>query len=199
MLMHCNTDFREPPHDQGQWVDPPWDEKLGESILAGDPPPDTPEGRGWARSRARWLNHNIFSARLWALGMFSDPSLPMALINMHLEPLSLPEDGWRSRPSRPRNPHELNMEAAMTWLRIAGARMFVCRKTWDPNDNSKGTAITVSFGTWRGVCGYHPDRWAYWKGILQALVQGEKGEWRPNVMEAAKVSLLLLSASEVHG
>ncbi|OJT12230.1 hypothetical protein TRAPUB_11218 [Trametes pubescens] len=158
-------------------------------ILAGDPPPDTPEGRGWARGRARWLNRHMFHARLWALGIYADPDWAMMTVAGHLESLALPEDVWRSKPDDVIVPRELDMEAGMIWLRVAGARMFMCRKVWGRDSKIDPGR---SRGTWKGVAGYHPDRWAHWKDILRALVEGEKGEWRPNVMEAAKVSIASL-------
>lgn len=166
----------------------PYDEKLGKSILAGETPPDTLEGRGWARARTRWLNYNTFCARRWVLDAVEDPHWAMVMVTGYLEPLSLPEHVWRrSKPSYATFPCELEMETGMIWLRVAGARMFACRKVWD-RDTKIITSPGKSGGTWTGVVGYHPDRWAHWKDILRALVEGEKGEWRTNVMEAAKVS-----------
>lgn len=111
-----------PRDEDGNWIDP-YDVKLGEPILAGDLPPDTPKGRGWARSRAHWLNHNTFRARLWALGIDADPYWAMHLVAMYLEPLSLPENVWRSKPGSPTFLRELGMESGMIWLRVAGAVM----------------------------------------------------------------------------
>ncbi|OJT12223.1 hypothetical protein TRAPUB_11211 [Trametes pubescens] len=170
----------------------PHDEKLGQYILAGDPAPDTLEGRGWARARTRWLNYNAFRARLWALGVDEDPYWAMVMVAGYLEPLSLPEDVWRSKPGDATFPRELGMETGMIWLRVAGARMFICRKVWG-RDSKIVTGAGRSGGTWKSVAGYHPDRWAHWKDIVRALVAGEKGEWRVNVMDAAKVSLTLSS------
>ncbi|EIW60787.1 uncharacterized protein TRAVEDRAFT_71075 [Trametes versicolor FP-101664 SS1] len=173
----------------------PYDEKLGESILAGDTPPDTLEGRGWARARTGWLNYNIFRACLWALDAVEDPHWAMVMVAGYLEPLSLPEDVWRSKPSDATFPCELGMETGMIWLRVAGAQMFACREVWD-RETKIITSPGRSGGTWTGVVGYHPDRWAHWKDILQALVEEEKGEWRPNVMEAAKLTLQAMEKVE---
>ncbi|KAH9857689.1 hypothetical protein C2E23DRAFT_719596 [Lenzites betulinus] len=171
------------------------DDALAESILSGDAPTaDTVETRAWARNRRRWLNYNTFRANLWALGVDADPYWGIVLVGDYLEPLSLPEDVWRARHlGFPTYPHEIGMETAMTWLRIAGAQMFVCRKVYGPKGNREGGksralgAPGKSRGTWDGVDGYHPERWAHWKDILRAVCNGEKGAWRANVIEAAKV------------
>ncbi|EIW60791.1 uncharacterized protein TRAVEDRAFT_19370 [Trametes versicolor FP-101664 SS1] len=174
----------------------PYDEKLGQSILAGDPAPDTPEGWGWARARTRWLNYNAFRARLWDLAVDEDPHWAMVMVARYLEPLSLPKDVWRSKPGDATFPRELGMETGMTWLRVAGARMFMCREVWG-RDSIAATGVGGSRGTWKSVSGYHPDRWTHWKDILQALVGGEKGEWRTNVIEAAKSTLDAMEKAEV--
>lgn len=127
---------------------------------------------------------------IWALDAIEDPCWAIVMVSGYLEPLSLPKDVWQSGPSDIAFPRELGMETGMIWLRVAGARMFMCREVWG-RDSIAATGVGRSRGTWKGVAGYHPDRWAHWKDILRALVRGEKGEWRATVMDTAKVSLML--------
>lgn len=171
------------------------DDALATSILSGDTPAeDTVETRAWARGRKHWLNYNAFRAKLYALGVYEDTHWPIVLVRDYIEPLSLPEEVWRAYElGIPTYPHELGMETAMTWLRVAGAQIFACDKIFGPKGNRTGWnprtlgAPGISGGTWNGVDGYHPDRWRHWKDILKAIVKGEKGAWRPNVIEAANV------------
>lgn len=181
-----------PLDDEGKLIWP-YDEKLGSSVLAGDPPPDTVEGRGWARERARWLSYNAFRARLLARGADNDLYWPVAIVCGYLEPLARPEEEWRARYECPSFPRELGMETGMAWLRIAGAQMYACDEFWGAE--RRGWAAGASGHgrrAWRCACGYYPTRWACWKEVLRALVNGEKGEWRPNVVNAAKVSSELI-------
>ncbi|KAI0831764.1 hypothetical protein BC628DRAFT_1311072 [Trametes gibbosa] len=183
------------------------DDALATSILSGDTPAeDTVETRAWARGRKHWLNYNAFRAKLYALGVYEDTHWPIVLVRDYIEPLSLPEEVWRAYElGIPTYPHELGMETAMTWLRVAGAQIFACDKIFGPKGNRTGWnprtlgAPGISGGTWNGVDGYHPDRWRHWKDILKAIVKGEKGAWRPNVIEAAKLTVEAMDkVEEVH-
>ncbi|KAI0637409.1 hypothetical protein C8Q77DRAFT_566404 [Trametes polyzona] len=175
-------------------------EDVAQSVLSGDPPSeDTVETRALLRQRTEWLNYNAFRARLWALGVENDSHWAMVMVSRELEPLSRPEEQWRAQSDYPRYPRELRLETALTWLRIAGAQMFVCRETW-PKDTLIITSPGRSYGTWRGVHGYHPARWLHWKNILKAVLRGEKGEWRPNVIEAARSAVEAMDrVEEVYG
>ncbi|TBU24803.1 hypothetical protein BD309DRAFT_959791 [Dichomitus squalens] len=164
-----------------------------QGLLAGDDPTDDdPETREVIKARQKWLNLNAFLAQLWALGVVDEAFFGICSMAAGLEPLTLSST---RRPTREQagvfdGPQELQIEVASVWLRIAGARMYACREILgpkgDPDWDARRGCPGRSGGTWDGVDGYHPDRWRYWKGILQEVA---KGEWRMNVIKAAQAAV----------
>ena len=162
-----------------------------QGLLSGDAPTDDePETRAVVDIRKHWLNTNAFLARLWALDVQDEAFFAIACMRMDLEPLTLSSTREPTAgPGSVFEPQELQIEVAASWLRIAGARMYGCKEimgpkgnlNWEKNRGCPGG----SGGTWDGVDGCHPDRWAHWKGILREVAEGS---WRRNVIEAAQVS-----------
>ncbi|KAI0781351.1 hypothetical protein BD413DRAFT_621372 [Trametes elegans] len=154
------------------------------AALAGDAPTDSPASLAGARARSQWLNTNAFVARLWARGYDGYAWYGIATMRMELEPLSLPP----SRRGNRSGPVELGIEVAAVWVRVAGRKMYESREIFGPKGNpdwpeNRGRP-GGSGGTWDGVDGYDPKRWEHWKSIFREISQGQ---WRPNVVEAAKV------------
>ncbi|KAI0329848.1 hypothetical protein GY45DRAFT_1303974 [Cubamyces sp. BRFM 1775] len=158
------------------------------AALAGDPPTDSPASRAGAVARVQWLNLNAFLAHLWALGVMDCEMYGISTMRMELEPYSLPPD--KRPPSEAYGIQEIEVECAATWVRIAGQRMYECREIlgpkgnsdWDPHRGAPGS----SGGTWDGVDGYHPERWALWKSIFEK-VASQGG--RRNMVDAAKAAV----------
>ncbi|KAI8999024.1 hypothetical protein BD414DRAFT_142013 [Trametes punicea] len=158
------------------------------AALAGDPPTDSPLSRAAAAARVHWLNLNAFVARLWELDVVEAAFYGIGTMRMELEPYSLPPE--RRPPSETCNPQELDVENAAVWVRIAGRRMFECREIMGPKgnpdwDRQRG-APGSSGGTWDGVDGYHPDRWAHWKATFKQI---SEREGRENMIEAAQAAV----------
>lgn len=156
------------------------------AALSGGPPVDSAASRAGAHARLKWLNMNAFLARLWVLDVWDCAFYGISTMRMSLEPHSLPSDSSQSHVGQPSV--ELDFEVAALWVRVAGKRMFECREIlgpkgnpdWPPNRGCPGG----SGGTWDGVDGYHPERWQHWKTIFRDISQGQ---WRRNVIDAAKV------------
>ena len=171
------------------------DTPLAQALLSGDPPSDDPVQQAYANARKKWLNMNAFLAKLWALDIIDEHIYGISTMSMCIEPLPL---SFSSGPSTSDiegrevdEPQELCIEVAAIWVTIAGAKMYACKEILGPKGNPKWEDDRGrpggSGGTWDGVDGYHPDRWAHWKGIFQEIASGT---WRENVIQAAKVSIL---------
>ena len=112
-------------------------------------------------------------------------------MRMHLEPLSVQSTQGPTANVETGVPQEVEIEVAAIWVKVAGAKMYACTEilgpkgnpNWEANQGAPGK----SGGTWDGVDGYHPDRWAHWKQIFSEVAQGN---WRANVAEAAQASVL---------
>ncbi|KAJ8480927.1 hypothetical protein ONZ51_g6339 [Trametes cubensis] len=184
------------PATENQWIDY-HDSSQSEcrAALAGDPPTDSPASRAGAAARKRWLNLNAFLARLWALGVMDCTMYGISTMRMELEPYSLPPE--KRPPTEAYGIQEIEVENAAIWVRIAGKRMFECREilgpkgnpNWDPQYGAAGS----SGGTWEGVDGYHPERWALWKSIF-GKIANEGG--RQNMVDAAKVAVVAMEQIE---
>ena len=141
---------------------------------------------------------NAFLAYLWVAGVADEAFYGIATMRMCLEPFSrdaTPAGSKREGEAGAEyEPPELQLELAAVWLKIAGAQMLACKEVFGPNGNPNWKANQGcpggSGGTWQGVDGYHPDRWAHWKGILRA-VAGEG--WDENVIRVVKVSMILIT------
>ncbi|KAI9056910.1 hypothetical protein FKP32DRAFT_1422730 [Trametes sanguinea] len=160
------------------------------ATVAGDPPTDSPLSRLVARARTDWLNHNLFIAQLWARDMGDWSTWGIATMRMDLEPYSLPPESRRFT-GKPFLSQELDIETAAVWIRIAGKKMYENRQILGPKGNPGWDpkllgAAGSSGGTWDGVDGYHPDRWAHWKDIFKKI---SEGEGRQNMIDAAKAAV----------
>ncbi|KAL7283042.1 hypothetical protein ACG7TL_002466 [Trametes sanguinea] len=155
------------------------------AALAGDPPTDSPLSRAAARARTKWLNQNAFTARLWTLDIMDWATYGISTMRMELEPYSLPPE--RRSLDEASLPQELRIENAAVWIRVAGKKMYESHEILGPKGNpewdSKRGAPGSSGGTWDGVDGYHPDRWAHWKNIFKKI---SEGEGRQDMLDAAK-------------
>ncbi|KAI9056908.1 hypothetical protein FKP32DRAFT_1422620 [Trametes sanguinea] len=173
--------------ENGRAMLPPYPPDV-QAALAGEPPTDSPHSRSAAAARTIWLNENAFVARLWALGVADMAFYGIATMRMELEPYSLPPE--RRPPSGSRYTQPVDIENAAQWVRIAGKKMFECREILGPNGNpdwdSHRGAPGSSGGTWDGVDGYHPDRWAHWKDIFKKISEGEG--WK-KMIDAAKAAV----------
>ncbi|OSC96371.1 hypothetical protein PYCCODRAFT_1379337 [Trametes coccinea BRFM310] len=158
------------------------------AALAGDPPTDSPLPRSAARARTKWMNQNAFIARLWTLDIMDWSTYGISTMRMDLEPYSLPPE--RRSTDETSLPQELKVENAAVWIRVAGEKMFESHEILGPKGNpewdSKRGAPGSSGGTWDGVDGYHPDRWAHWKRIFKEI---SEGEGRQNMRDAAKAAV----------
>ncbi|KAI0692984.1 hypothetical protein C8T65DRAFT_70534 [Cerioporus squamosus] len=162
------------------------------AVLCGDLPANDPVERKFAQSRKEWLNINAFLAKIWALDIVDEHFYGLSTMCMCLEPLSVrstkgPSEGVESGGHD--DPQELEIEVAAIWVKIAGAKMYSCREILGPKGNPNWRenhgCPGGSGGTWDGVDGYHPDRWAHWKQIFSEVAQGN---WRKNVTEAAQTA-----------
>ncbi|KAI0713460.1 hypothetical protein C8Q76DRAFT_675567 [Earliella scabrosa] len=163
-------------------------EPRAQAILSGDAPSDDPYDRGFAEARKRWLNINAFLATLWALDVVDEDFYAITTMAMQLEPLSTSSTHAPTEATRGiGEPQELQIEIAATWVRIAGAKMFACREILGPKGNPQWRANAGrpgrSGGTWDGVDGFHPERWAHWKQLFAEIAQGT---WRESVVQAAR-------------
>ncbi|TFK88774.1 hypothetical protein K466DRAFT_575178 [Polyporus arcularius HHB13444] len=154
------------------------------AVLCRDLPANDPVERMFSQSRKEWLNINAFLAKLWALDIVDEHFFGIATMRMCLEPLSVQST---ERPTADVGGHdpleELQIEVAATWIKIAGAKMYLLgNPDWKANQGAPG----ASGGTWDGADGYHPDRWAHWKQIFSEVAQGN---WRKNVTEAAQAAV----------
>ncbi|KAI0665489.1 hypothetical protein C8Q78DRAFT_1064603 [Trametes maxima] len=179
--------------DGGEWYRDHDDPEIY-AALAGDPPSDSAPSRAAARARSRWLNMNTFMARLWALGAWDCAFYGISTMRMCLEPYSLPPE---TRERETNDPEELDVEVASVWVRVAGKKMYECREIWGPKGNPDWNphagAPGSSGGTWDGVDGYHPERWAHWKGIFKKI---SEGEGRRNMVEAARAAVDAMESVE---
>ncbi|KAI0641728.1 hypothetical protein C8Q79DRAFT_989057 [Trametes meyenii] len=179
--------------DGGEWYRDHDDPEIY-AALAGDPPSDSDPSRAAARARSRWLNINTFMARLWAVGAWDCAFYGISTMRMCLEPYSLPAE---TRERETDDPEELDVEVASVWVCVAGKKMYECREIWgpkgNPNWNPHAGAPGSSGGTWDGVDGYHPDRWALWKAIFKKI---SEGEGRRNMIEATKAAVEAMESVE---
>ncbi|RPD59161.1 hypothetical protein L226DRAFT_465266 [Lentinus tigrinus ALCF2SS1-7] len=169
-----------------------------QAVLSGDLPANDPVERAFAQSRKEWLNMNTFLAKLWALDIVDEHFYGIVMMRTGLEPLSVQSTHGPSAnvgSTETDDPPELGIEVAALWVKIAGAKMHACREilgpkgnpNWQANQGAPGS----SGGTWDGVDGYHPDRWAHWKQLFSEVAQGN---WRRNVTEAAQASVSRMHA-----
>ncbi|RDX52707.1 hypothetical protein OH76DRAFT_1399963 [Lentinus brumalis] len=160
------------------------------AVLCGDLPTKDPVERMFSQSRKEWLNINAFLAKLWALDIVDEHFFGITTMRMFLEPLSVQSNKGPTVDVDRDDPQELQIEVAAIWIKIAGAKMYRCRKILGPKGNpdwkANQGASGASGGTWDGADGYHPDRWAHWKQIFSEVAQGN---WRKNVTEAAQAAV----------
>ncbi len=165
------------------------------AVLCGDLPTKDPVERMFSQSRKEWLNINAFLAKLWALDIVDEHFFGITTMRMLLEPLSVQSTKGPTVDVDRDDPQELQIEVAAIWIKIAGAKMYRCRKILGPKGNpdwkANQGAPGASGGTWDGADGYHPDRWAHWKQIFSEVAQGN---WRKNVTEAAQASVSQMHA-----
>ncbi|KAI0350226.1 hypothetical protein OH77DRAFT_1431227 [Trametes cingulata] len=171
--------------------------------LAGAPPSTNSSERALtgARLRTQWLNMNAFVARLWTRDVIDCADYALTTMAMMLEPYSLPpeqrrgggtgECGDDAEGSRMHEtPMELDVEVASVWVREVGDKMYASREILGPKGNpdwpSNAGRPGRSGGTWDGVDGYHPERWAHWKSVFEGIARGEGSG---NMVEAARAAV----------
>ncbi|KAG9121223.1 hypothetical protein FRC07_002912, partial [Ceratobasidium sp. 392] len=134
------------------------------------------------QQRDRWLLLQQFLASLWAnhgrseYALYAIWALRDALEDWP-EPNSSPSPSFESSPAY----LAFNVEAALIWIRIAGALMYHETRVWGPNGNPDWPARAGAPGRggerWDGVDGYNAEhkRWELWKDVFRLVVGWSKG------------------------
>ncbi|KIP10859.1 hypothetical protein PHLGIDRAFT_492550 [Phlebiopsis gigantea 11061_1 CR5-6] len=169
----------------------PWPEVY--RILSGDTPSDlnNPLSTAYSDARTHWLNLCRFIMRLWAEDVSDFEVYGIWMMRAGLEDLDLshPEDTSKEPSTTMAVTITLGIEEAGVCVQAAGAKMYKSSTIFGPHGNpdwKQSNAPGRGGIRWKGVDGYHTERWKLWKALFKEVIDAET-TLRPRAIDAAKV------------